>query len=121
MFVLVLMTSGAWAESHLKSLKIVITNPAAQDLPAADIVLPVADLRKIAPDFYAGSQVVTVTDASTLEEDAAAIEAGEVPSQIDSYNDSAPPDELAFQVPLRAHQIRSRVGFSSCTQGLPPL
>jgi hypothetical protein len=29
-----------------------------------------------------------------------------VPSQIDSYNDSAPPDELAFQVPLRAHQTR---------------
>jgi hypothetical protein len=56
----------------------VTTNPAALRLPAAVIVLPVADLKKIAPDFYVGSQIVTVTDASTLEEDAATIETASV-------------------------------------------
>jgi hypothetical protein len=53
-FVLVLLTSGARAESHLKSLKIAVTNPAAQYLPAANIVLPVADLKKIATRLLRG-------------------------------------------------------------------
>jgi unsaturated chondroitin disaccharide hydrolase len=106
LFLLLLTTTGAWAESHLKSLKIAIANPTAQDLQAADIVLSIADLRKIAPDFYAGSQIVTATDASTLQEDTATINAVELPSQIDAFNENGKPDELAFQIDLHPHQTR---------------
>src|SRR3954452_8675318 len=87
-------------------MKVAITNPTDQNRPAQDIVLSVPDLRKIAPDFYAGSQIVTATDASTAAEDAAVLHASELPSQIDDLDGDHKPDELAFQIDLKPHQTR---------------
>src|SRR5580700_6439417 len=48
----------ALAEPHLKCVKLVITNPTDEDRRAENIVIPIAEIKKIAPDFYAGSQIV---------------------------------------------------------------
>lgn len=96
----------SWAEPHLKCTKIAITNPTDQNRPAEDIVLSIAELKKIAPDFYAGSQIVTATDASTVAEDAAVLHATELPSQVDGIESDLKPDELAFQIDLKPHQTR---------------
>lgn len=102
-----LMAAGsAWGAPQLKSIKIAVTNPTDQDRPATDVTLSVAELRKVAPDFYAGSQIVTAADASTLEQDAAAIEATELPSQVDAFATDHKPDELAFQIDLKPRQTR---------------
>jgi unsaturated chondroitin disaccharide hydrolase len=98
--------SFLYAEPHLKSIKVAITNPTDQNRPAENIVLSVPDLRKIAPDFYAGSQIVTATDASTVAEDAAVLHASELPSQIDDLDGDHKPDELAFQIDLKPRQTR---------------
>ena len=94
------------AEPHLKCVKIAVSNPTDQDRPAEDIVLQVADLKKIAPDFYPGSQIVTASDAATVAEDAAVLHAEELPSQIDDLDGDFKPDELAFQIHLKARQTR---------------
>jgi unsaturated chondroitin disaccharide hydrolase len=95
-----------WAEPHLKCIKVAISNPTDQDRPAEDIVLQIADLRKIAPDSYAGSQIVTATDAATVAEDAAVLHTEELPSQIDDLDGDLKPNELAFQIDLKPHQTR---------------
>src|SRR5579859_865483 len=94
------------AEPHLKSIKIAVTNPTGENRPAENIVLSVAELKKIAPDFYAGSQIVTATDASTVAEDALVLHAAELPSQIDDLAGDFKPAELAFQIDLKPHQTR---------------
>ena len=95
-----------FAEPHLKSIKIAVTNPTGENRPAENIVLSVPELKKIAPDFYAGSQIVTATDASTIEEDARILHATELPSQIDDLTGDFKPAELAFQIDLKPHQTR---------------
>ena len=95
-----LLAQCLWAEPHLKSIKLAITNPTHQDRPAENIVLSVPELHKIAPDFYAGSQIVTATDASTVADDAAVLHTSELPSQIDDLDGDFKPDELAFQIDL---------------------
>src|SRR6185312_4877817 len=94
------------AQPHLKCVKLAVTNPTDQNRPAEDIVVSVAELRRIAPDFYAGSQIVTATDASTVADDATILHATELPSQIDDLDGDFKPDELAFQIDLKPHQTR---------------
>jgi unsaturated chondroitin disaccharide hydrolase len=101
-----LIVQIAWAEPHLKCIKIAVTNPTDQNRPAEDIVLSINELKKIAPDFYAGSQIVTSTDASTVEEDAGVLRATELPSQVDGIETDLKADELAFQIDLKPHQTR---------------
>jgi len=43
-----LATQDLWAEPHLKSIKVAITNPTGENRPAENIVLPVPELKKIA-------------------------------------------------------------------------
>jgi unsaturated chondroitin disaccharide hydrolase len=91
---------------HLFGIKIAITNPTAQERPAEDIVIPIADLRKIAPDLHAGQLIVTVTDSNSEAEDATKLQATEVPSQLDDLDDDGKADELAFQLNLKPNQTR---------------
>jgi unsaturated chondroitin disaccharide hydrolase len=103
----VLLSAGAaWAEPHLKSIKVAVTNPSDQNRPAENIVLSVEELKKIAPDFYAGSQIITASDATTVAEDARVLHATELASQVDDLDGDFKPDELAFQIDLRPHQTR---------------
>src|SRR5438045_1785664 len=97
---------SSYAEPHLKSIKIAVTNPSDQNRPAENIVLSVAELRKVAPDIYIGSHIVTATDASTVAEDAAALRTQELPSQVDDIDGDFKPDELALQIDLKPHQTR---------------
>src|SRR5262249_12510859 len=101
-----LSSTTSSATSHLLGIKIAVTNPTAQERPAEDIVVPIADLRKVAPDLRAGQLIVTVTDSSTEPEDASKLEATEVPSQVDDLDDDGKADELAFQLDLKPHQAR---------------
>jgi unsaturated chondroitin disaccharide hydrolase len=101
-----LATQVLWAEPHLKSIKVAITNTTGENRPAEDIVLSVPELEKIAPDFYPGSQIVTASDASTIAEDATVLHPTELPSQVDDLDGDLKPDELAFQIDLKPHQTR---------------
>ena len=99
-------TASLSAEPHLKSIKIAITNPTGENRPAENIVLSVADLRKVAPDIYIGSHIVTASEANTVAEDAAVLHPTELPSQVDDIDGDFKPDELALQIDLKPHQTR---------------
>ena len=105
-FLFLVAASCSWAEPHLKCIKIAVTNPTERSRPAENVVLRISDLKKIAPDFYAGSQIVTATEAASVAEDAAVMHATELPSQIDDLDGDHKPDELAFQIDLKPHQTR---------------
>lgn len=117
MVLLLSVATTAQGATRLKCIKLAITNPTGQNRPDADIVLSISKLRKIAPDFYAGSQIVTATDASTLEEDAATEQATQLPSQVDALDGNSQPDDLAFQINLGPHQTR----IVTITYGPPDL
>ncbi|HTA94483.1 MAG TPA: hypothetical protein VK769_00010, partial [Verrucomicrobiae bacterium] len=71
------------AQSHVKVIKISITNPSELQRNAEDIVLSILALKKIAPDFTPASTIVTTSNAATIAEDAAILETQELPSQVD--------------------------------------
>src|ERR1039458_4614000 len=95
-----------YAGPRIKVIKVAVSNPTATARPAENVVLRVLDLLKIAPDFKAGSAIVTATDASTLEEDARATATVELPSQADDLDGDGKYDELVFQIPLQPRQTR---------------
>ncbi|HXA00176.1 MAG TPA: DUF4861 family protein [Candidatus Dormibacteraeota bacterium] len=102
--ILIVFVGSARAQQPIKNIKIVVTNPSESSRSAANVVIPIAEIRKIAPDFKPGAAIVTVSNASSLEEDAAVLQTEELPSQIDDLDGDGKADELAFQVDLAAHQ-----------------
>ena len=74
------------ATPRIEVIKLSITNPTDQARLHENIVLSVADLKRIAPDFKAGDVIVTTSDASTLEEDARTLQTIELPSQADDLD-----------------------------------
>src|SRR2546423_7711214 len=92
------------AAPRVKVLKLAITNPSDETRLAEDIVISVAELKRIAPDFKAGDAMVTTSDASTLEEDARTLQTIELPSQADDLDGDNKSDELAFQIDLKPKQ-----------------
>lgn len=101
-----LLAGSAFAKPHLKGIKISVTNPTDQVRNAEPIAVPLADLRKIAPDLRAGQLMVTATDATTEAADADVLHADELPSQVDDLDGDNQADELAFQIDLKPHQTR---------------
>ena len=98
-----LQLSGA---SHIRLLKLEVTNPGTTARPAANVVVPVAMLKRAAPDFAAGNVIVTATDAANVAEDAKVMQAAEIPSQADDLDGDGKYDELVFQLALGPHQTR---------------
>jgi unsaturated chondroitin disaccharide hydrolase len=94
------------AAPRIKTLKLAIANPSGDSRPAENVVLRVADLKRIAPDFNAGNAVVTTSAAATLDQDARTLETTELPSQADDLDGDGKLDELVFQIPLGPHQTR---------------
>src|ERR1041385_7866236 len=94
------------ATPRIKVVKLSITNPSDQARLAEDVVVSVADLKRIAPDFKPGDAIVTTSDAATLEEDARTLQTIELPSQADDLDGDNKLDELAFQIDLQPHQTR---------------
>jgi unsaturated chondroitin disaccharide hydrolase len=97
---------SAAAAPRIKVVKLSVTNPTNETRAAEDIVVSVADLRRIAPDFQAGDVIVTTSDAATLEEDARTLQTIELPSQADDLDGDNKFDELAFQIDLKPRQTR---------------
>src|SRR5258705_4316301 len=91
---------------RIKVGKLAVTNPTEQPRAHENIVVSVADLKRIAPDFKAGDAIVTTSDASTLEEDARTLQTIELPSQADDLDGDNKYDELVFQIELKPKQTR---------------
>ena len=89
-----------------KVLKLSITNPANETRLHENIVVNVAELKRIAPDFKAGDVIITTSDAATIEEDARTLQTVELPSQADDLDGDNKYDELAFQIDLKPRQTR---------------
>jgi unsaturated chondroitin disaccharide hydrolase len=100
-----LCANSAQAREPIKNITISVSNPTGSPRKA-DIAIPLADIRKVAADFKPAAAIVTVTDTSTPQEDLAAMETEELPSQVDDLNGDGKQEELAFQVDLAAHQTR---------------
>src|SRR6202165_1427802 len=94
------------AAPRIKVVKVSVTNPTDEPRFAEDVVLSVAQLKRVAPDFKAGAVIVTTSDASTLEEDARTLQTIELPSQADDLDGDNKYDELAFQIELKPKQTR---------------
>jgi hypothetical protein len=96
----------AEAAARIKVLKLAVTNPSITARIAENIVVPVSALKRLAPDFTAGSVIVTTSDAATIEEDARTDETIELPSQADDLDGDGKYDELVFQIDLKPRQTR---------------
>lgn len=99
-------SAAALAREPVKVLKLAISNPRSAALPAADVVVRLADLKRIAPDLQAQSLMVVATNAATLEADRAERATDELPSQLDDVDGDGKLDELAFQLRLGPLQTR---------------
>ncbi len=97
---------SAHTAPRMKVIKLAVSNPAATARLAENIVISVAALKQIAPDFSAGSAIVTTSDAATLDADARTLETTELPSQADDLDGDGKYDEIAFQIDLAPHQTR---------------
>jgi hypothetical protein len=94
-----LLVAGMVAAAPIKVLKLSVTNPTPDGRLAASVTLRVVDLQRIAPDFDPGNAIVTASDAATLAQDAATLQAVELPAQTTG-------GEIAFQIPLLPSQTR---------------
>jgi len=106
LILLILAAGPARATPRIKVVKLSVTNPSEEFRPHENIVLSVAELKRIASDFKAGDAIVTTSDAATLEEDARTLQTTELPSQADDLDGDSRYDELAFQIDLKPKQTR---------------
>src|SRR5258707_1171100 len=107
LFGLLLWGAGAAAATpRVKVVKLAVTNPTDELRLHENIVVNIADLKRIAPDFKAGDAIVTTSDAATIEEDARTIQTTELPSQADDLDGDNKYDEIAFQIELKPKQTR---------------
>lgn len=104
--VFLLLATPAFCSEEVKSIKIAVENPTNVTRFAADVILSIPDLRKIAPDFMPGSLLVSCTSGATLKEDASAASSTELPSQVDDLDGDGKADELVFQIDLAPRQTR---------------
>jgi unsaturated chondroitin disaccharide hydrolase len=102
----VVAVSSSSATPRVKVIKIAVTNPSDSPRPAENVVIDISALRAIAPDIQPATIVVVSTNASTLEEDARALETTELPSQVDDIDGDQKLDELAFEIDLQPRQTR---------------
>ena len=105
---LVFLATGAsgLAAPRIKVLKLSVTNPTNETRLHENVVVSVAELKRIAPDFKAGDVIITTSDAATIEEDARTLQTIELPSQADDLDGDNKYDELAFQIDLKPKQTR---------------
>ena len=106
LLLLLLASAPAWAAPRIKVIKLAVTNPSGELREREDIVVKVAELKRIAPDFKASAVIVTTSDAATLDEDARTLQATELPSQADDLDGDGTLDEIAFQIGLKPKQTR---------------
>jgi len=71
---------AATSGERLKGIKIAVANPTDVARTGSNVIVPISELKKIAPDLMPGCLIVTATNGSTVQEDAAALEATETKS-----------------------------------------
>src|ERR1039457_4235802 len=89
----------------IRRMQLSIANPS----PVArteNVVLPVAQLKRIDPGFNAANAIVVATNAASFADDARLLQAAELPSQADDLDGDGKLDELVFQIDLAATQTR---------------
>jgi unsaturated chondroitin disaccharide hydrolase len=112
LIILLLVGSLPWsggpavAAPRVKVLKISITNPTDDLRLHENVVVSVAELKRVAPDFRSGDVIITTSDAATRAEDAQTLQTIELPSQADDLDGDNKYDELAFQIELKPKQTR---------------
>lgn len=99
-------SAPAQAAPRIKVLKLSVTNPAEQLRPHENVVVSIAELKRIAPDFSGSAFIVTTSDAATLDEDARTLQATELPSQADDLDGDGKLDEIVCQIELKPKQTR---------------
>ena len=109
--ILLLLLLTVWAVPSLaapriKVIKLAVSNPTELLRAHENIVVSVADLKRIAPDFKAGAIIITTSDATTIDEDARTLVTTELPSQADDLDGDGKFDEIAFQIELKPKQTR---------------
>ena len=102
----VLCATSLEGAPQIKNIKVAFSNLGDGPRRAADIVISIAQLRKIAPDFTPGAVIVTASDASTVEKDWSTLRPEELPCQVDDLDGDGKADELAFRLDLAPHQTR---------------
>ncbi len=98
--------TSAVAAPRIKVLKLSVTNPTDETRLHENVVVNVAELKKIAPDFKASEVIITTSEAATLDEDARTLRTVELPSQADDLDGDRKLDEIAFQIDLKPRQTR---------------
>src|SRR5260370_5536695 len=93
------------AAPRIKRIQLSIANPFLLSR-AENVVLPVAQLKRIEPAFNAGNTTVVATNAANLANDARVLQTAELPSQADDLDGDGQYDELLFQIELAAGQTR---------------
>ena len=89
----------------IRRMQLSIANPS----PVArteNVVLPVAQLKRIDPGFNAANAIVVATNAASFADDARLLQAAELPSQSDDLDGDGKLDELVFQIDLGPSQTR---------------
>ncbi len=97
---LLFSATSCWPAEKIKSITIAVGNPAHVARSAADVVVSIPELRKVAPDFTAGALRVSCAASGKSSEMV------ELPSQVDDLDGDGKADELAFQIDLAAHETR---------------
>src|ERR1022692_4487002 len=102
---LALAAAALDAAPRIQRIQLSITNPA----PIArteNVVLTVAQLKRIDPAFNAANAIVVATNAANFADDARVMQTAELPSQADDLDGDGILDELVFQIDLAAAQTR---------------
>ncbi|MEK6335600.1 MAG: DUF4861 family protein [Acidobacteriota bacterium] len=105
-FLFLITGVSGFASPRVKVLKLSVTNPTDELRLHENIVVSIAEMKRVAPDFKAGDVIVTTSDAATLEEDARTLQTIELPSQADDLDGDNKFDELVFQIELKPKQTR---------------
>jgi unsaturated chondroitin disaccharide hydrolase len=103
--IVALAAAALYAAPRIQRIQLSIANPA----PIArteNVVLTVAQLKRIDPGFNAANAIVVATDAANLADDARVMQAAELPSQADDLDGDGKLDELVFQIDLASGQTR---------------
>src|ERR1017187_2512616 len=93
------------AAPRIQRIQLSITNP----VPIArteNVVLTVAQLKRVDPRFNAANAIVVATNAASFADDARLLQAAELPSQADDLDGDGKLDELVFQIDLASGQTR---------------
>ncbi|MEO8371640.1 MAG: DUF4861 family protein [Candidatus Solibacter sp.] len=101
-----LLAAVLHAAPRIHRLQLSVSNPTPSARPAENIVLSVAAIKKIAPDFNAANAIVVATTAATFDADARIMQSAELPSQADDLDGDGKLDELVFQLDLAPNQTR---------------